>query len=265
MQRSRHLVSVLLGVTLLCVGLGAVPAGAAASGVVDNSTRCASQNAEVEQAASGSHVYEAWMGCSGIAFASSTDGGASFGAPVVVPGSVGSTHNSWDPTVAVGANGKVYVSFMLGQSMLAPAVAVEGTDSVDAIQRIYAYLLGRPGRALIYLSLAAVQGLIAIGLAAWVLNGAADLTASMAGSFLPGERSRALFEPGQQSSAGGAIVAFWQLFVSLILSGVLVSWHATAGTLVYLLLRRVCDEQDLREVWMPGVIPGTRASETPAA
>ncbi len=156
------------------------------------------------------------------------------------------------------------IGFMVGQTMLPPAVAVEGTDSVDAIQRIYAYLLGRPGRALIYLSLAAVQGLIAIGLATWVLNGAADLTASMAGSFLPTERSRALFEPGHQTGAAGAVIAFWQLIVSLILSGILVSWHATAGTLVYLLLRRVCDEQDLREVWMPGVIPGTRASEVPA-
>ncbi|MBL8747129.1 MAG: hypothetical protein JNK58_12340 [Phycisphaerae bacterium] len=155
------------------------------------------------------------------------------------------------------------IGFMLGQPMLAPAVAVEGTDAVDAIQRVYAYLLGRPGRALIYLFLAIAQGLIAIGLAAWVLNGAADLTSSMAGSFLSGEKSRALFEPGHQAGAAGAIVAFWQLCVALVLSGILVSWHATAGTLIYLLLRRVCDEQDLREVWMPGVIPGTRAAETP--
>lgn len=153
------------------------------------------------------------------------------------------------------------IGLLLGQSLLAPAVAVEGTDSVDAIQRVYAYLLGRPGRALIYLSLAGAQGLIAIGLAAWVLNGAAELTSSMAGSFLPGDRSRALFEPGQQTSAAGAIISMWQLLVALILSGILVSWHATSGTLVYLLLRRICDEQDLREVWMPGVIPGTRISE----
>lgn len=153
------------------------------------------------------------------------------------------------------------IGFMIGQSMLPPAVAVEGTDSVDAIQRVYAYLLGRPGRALIYLSLAAAQGLIAIGIAAWVLNGAAELTSTMAGSFLPAERARSLFEVGMQDNAAGQIISFWSLFVSLILSGILVSWHATAGTLVYLLLRRVCDEQDHREVWMPGVIPGTRASE----
>ncbi len=162
----------------------------------------------------------------------------------------------------------VYVlllGFMIGQSLLPPAVAVEGTDSVDAVQRIYAYLLGRPGRSLLYLALAAAQGLIALGLAAWILNGAADLTAGMAGSFLPAERSRALFEPGMQTSFAGSVISFWQLVVSLVLSGVLISWHATAGTLVYLLLRRVCDEQDLREVWMPGVIPGTRAGDHGAA
>jgi hypothetical protein len=128
MKRSRHLLIALLGMTLLSVGVGVLPAVAAPSGVVDISTSCAPQNSEVEQAASGSHVYEAWMGCSGIAFASSADGGASFSAPVVVPGSVGSTYNSWDPTVAVGPDGKVYVSFMLGHSSQWYPVVATSTD-----------------------------------------------------------------------------------------------------------------------------------------
>jgi hypothetical protein len=151
------------------------------------------------------------------------------------------------------------IGFILGQSMLAPAVAVEGSDSIDAIQRVYAYLMGRPGRALLYLAIAVAQGLLAIGIAAWLVNGAALLTAELSGSFLPLDRSRSLFEPGLQDGAAGWIIGFWQLMVALLLSGVMISWQATAGTLVYLLLRRVCDEQDVREVWMPGVVGGTRA------
>jgi hypothetical protein len=55
------------------------------------------------------------MGCGGIAFARSTDGGAHFGAPISVPGSGGSTTNSWDPAVTVAPNGTVYAAFMIAK------------------------------------------------------------------------------------------------------------------------------------------------------
>lgn len=78
------------------------------------SASCSGQNAEVEQAADTrlGYVYETWMGCKGIAFARSTDGGRSFGTPVSLPGSVGSNLNVWDPAVAVAVDGTVYASFM---------------------------------------------------------------------------------------------------------------------------------------------------------
>ena len=71
--------------------------------VNDVSASCSGQNAEVEQAVDAKlgYVYETWMGCKGIAFARSTDGGDTFDTPITVPGSVGSNYNSWDPAVAV--------------------------------------------------------------------------------------------------------------------------------------------------------------------
>jgi hypothetical protein len=80
--------------------------------IADVSRACTDQNAEVEQAtdASGRYVYELWMGCKGIGFARSTDGGHHFGPPISVPGSVAS---SWDPALAVAADGTVYASFMI--------------------------------------------------------------------------------------------------------------------------------------------------------
>ena len=82
------------------------------SPVADVSRGCAGQNAEVEQAAdrSGRYVYELWMGCKGIAFARSADGGHHFSSPINPPGSVAS---SWDPALAVAPNGTVYASFMI--------------------------------------------------------------------------------------------------------------------------------------------------------
>ncbi len=71
-------------------------------------------NAEVEQAvdAARNSVYETWMGCQGIAFARSTDGGHTWHTPIHVPESIGSNVNAWDPAVAVGPQGEVYVAFM---------------------------------------------------------------------------------------------------------------------------------------------------------
>jgi hypothetical protein len=80
----------------------------------DISSACAGQNAEVEQAVDPSlhYVYVDWMGCKGIGFAVSTDGGRHFGAPLSLPGSVGSSVNVWDPAITVAPNGTVYAAFM---------------------------------------------------------------------------------------------------------------------------------------------------------
>ena len=86
--------------------------------ITDVSASCSGQNAEVEEATDPSlgYVYETWMGCRGIAFARSTDGGSTFGAPISVPGSVGSNVNVWDPAVAVAPDGTVYAAFMIAKS-----------------------------------------------------------------------------------------------------------------------------------------------------
>ena len=86
--------------------------------VVTVSDRCPAQNAEVENAAylAKDEVFEDWIGCRGIEFARSTDGGRSFGAPMLLPGSLarlgGPVQQSWDPAVAVAPDGTVYASFM---------------------------------------------------------------------------------------------------------------------------------------------------------
>src|SRR5215470_6776060 len=103
--------------------------------VLEVSRGCKGQNAEVEQAVDYPYVYEAWMGCRGIGFARSTDGGRTFGPPLRVPGSAG--HGlfrvgryslrtiGWDPAVAVAPDGTVYVSYMtIRHDYMHPVVAV---------------------------------------------------------------------------------------------------------------------------------------------
>ena len=106
--------------------LGVGPAGASGHAKVVLVSRCGGENAEVEQAIDGSYVYEAWIGCLGIGFARSTNGGRTFGATTHLP----DKGHLWDPAVAVAPDGTVYVSYMIGkrlatgQAEMTPAVAV---------------------------------------------------------------------------------------------------------------------------------------------
>jgi hypothetical protein len=121
-----------LAFATLLVLSSTAPASAAAitlSPIATVSAPCSNgSNAEVEQAVDPNlhYVYEEWMGsgCGGIAFARSTDGGLHFSDPISMAGSVGSTSNSWDPSLAVGPDGTVYAAFMRSQdSKWFPVVA----------------------------------------------------------------------------------------------------------------------------------------------
>src|SRR5579864_5376622 len=118
----RALIAITAGaaaaVTIPTAGFASQAASYSVGPIINLTTSCAGQNAEVEQAVdpSNGYVYEEWMGCSGIAFARSTDGGRTFSDPVSVPGSVGSNVNSWDPALAVAPDGTVYAAFMVSQS-----------------------------------------------------------------------------------------------------------------------------------------------------
>ena len=111
----------LAAAVMMCSGgaaRAATPISYDISPVSDISASCSGSNAEVEQAVDPrlGYVYEDWMGCRGIAFARSTDGGHTFGTPISVAGSVGSNYNAWDPAVAVAPDGTVYAAFMRGKA-----------------------------------------------------------------------------------------------------------------------------------------------------
>ncbi len=118
----------VLSATILAAAMGtaatanaetaAGPAATYQVGPITDVSGCGGQNAEVEQAVDPrlGYVYEDWMGCKGIAFTRSTDGGRTWDAPVNLPGTVGSNINTWDPAIAVAPDGTVYASFMLARN-----------------------------------------------------------------------------------------------------------------------------------------------------
>lgn len=114
---------VLFTVALLAVPTAALSVGSPSSdtgsytesGTAMVSAGCSSvSNGEVEQAVDTrlGYVYEEWMGCGGVAFSRSTDGGLTWSTPMSVPGSASSSKNSWDPALAVAPDGTVYAVFM---------------------------------------------------------------------------------------------------------------------------------------------------------
>lgn len=117
----------MIAATFALAPLGSASAATYAVGpVTDVSASCSGQNAEVEQAVDPKlgYVYDEWMGCSGIGFARSVDGGATFSTPLSVPGASGSNVNAWDPAVTVAPDGTVYAAFMIAKgSQWYPVVA----------------------------------------------------------------------------------------------------------------------------------------------
>ena len=121
--------------------LGAAPSAAPSNVLVDAPCNATSGNAEVEQAYDPAlgYLYEAWIGCGGIGFSRSTDGGATFGAAFPVPGSQPPYGSSWDPAIALAPNGTLYVAFMVSVPGDAPVVAWSYDHGASFAGFAYAY------------------------------------------------------------------------------------------------------------------------------
>jgi hypothetical protein len=121
----RRALVVALGALALASAASAAPAPYAVGPITNLTTACSGQNAEVETAVDPSlgYAYEDWMGCNGIGFSRSLDGGRTWSAPITVPGSPASDLNAWDPAIAVAPDGTVYAAFMVShQSQWYPVV-----------------------------------------------------------------------------------------------------------------------------------------------
>ena len=110
----------MLAVAALLLAAAAQPGAAAVRSAdpvvgpaveVSAGAACSGQNAEVETAIDHQTgiLYEEWIGCGGIGFARSTDGGKTFSTGFELPGS----QAGWDPAIAIGPHGAVYAAFMV--------------------------------------------------------------------------------------------------------------------------------------------------------
>jgi len=136
--------------------------------------------------------------------------------------------------------------------MIVPALAVEGTDSFDAIQRSYAYVIGKPLRYMLFSLILLLVGVLAMSVFTIVANGTMEMTYWAASMFANDSTQRVLSgegELGATKNTAHQIIAFWHTLVQLGIAGYAISLFFTSSTLLYLVTRRVCDGQDINEVW----------------
>lgn len=157
----------------------------------------------------------------------------------------------------------IVIAFFLGGPLLLPALATEGTDGTDAIQRAFAYTLGRPLRLLVYYAVAFAIGILAVGLVWLVLTGTIAIAAETAGLWA-GDRARDVIagqtdDYGWSAGLAAWLIDLWIAIPLLLATAYLVSFYFTASSISYLLIRCLHDHQDPGEIWMPGMVEGTMA------
>lgn len=148
------------------------------------------------------------------------------------------------------------MGYALGWPMLAPAVMSEGSDGLDSLQRVYAYVIARPLRLVVYLLILLVLLGFSAGVFDFVMTKMVTVTARSASAWLSSGAAQVLTENtplrGSFSDRGaGWLVGFWVTIVKVVTAAYVFSFIASGGSVLYLLMRRVCDGQDVGEVWMP--------------
>ena len=169
------------------------------------------------------------------------------------------------------------VGYALGFGMLSPAIACEGSDGIDAMQRVYAGVLGRPGRWAVYSLILAVQFVIVssiafalasltVGLGVWSMSLWLGEHATLVASGIASD------EPGAGGRAAASVMATVLSLPGILATGYLYAYWISGWTVQHLLLRRALDGQDVTDIYIPGVVQARvdevmsrRANEDPAA
>ncbi len=187
----------------------------------------------------------------------------------------------------------VLLGMVGGFNLMYPTVAVEGSDSFDAISRSFSYLYARPWRLAFYTIVSIVYGAatyifvhlfvylilvlthkaVGIGVFASGLS-TAPLWTSLWPS--PSTSGRLTYDIDSLSlnfsqEIGARLIWLWVHLVISLLGAFAVSFYFSASTIIYYLMRREVDATDIDDVYLDQVDdeyadPATTAASTaPAA
>lgn len=176
----------------------------------------------------------------------------------------------------------ILIGACAGMPLLYPAIAAEGSDPFDAINRSISYIYERPWRSALYLGAATAYGAICLlfvkffvrlGLAAAALflGATMNLGSATAGDTkLPDDVGKLTaiwqaptltfdnafvggfdeYEVGGMSRFGRFLIKGWLYAVWGLVAAFAISFYYAAASIVYLLLRREVDATDIEDVYM---------------
>ncbi|MCA9271619.1 MAG: hypothetical protein KDA31_01105 [Phycisphaerales bacterium] len=153
------------------------------------------------------------------------------------------------------------LGFFLGGPMLSPAIAAEGFDGIESMQRIYSYVFTRPARLAMYATILFVQFAIVSSIAVALAYATSALTSWGAGLIFDwtgnadgmAVASGTVTEGmGWSGKAAGSIVETVLKLPGLIAAGFMLSYWICGWSVQYLLLRNAADGQDVTDIYVPG-------------
>jgi hypothetical protein len=166
----------------------------------------------------------------------------------------------------------VMLGTMGGFNLMYPTVAVEGSDSFDAISRSFSYVFARPWRMLWYTIVAVVYGAICylfvrffvwLMLAAtwffmyWLLPRNGQPAQVWPRMWPPPLDPMAVFpySPDYNTlkwpeSVAAALIAWWVYLVIGLIGAFAISFYFSANTIIYYLMRREVDATELDDVYV---------------
>src|SRR3954454_16654585 len=161
-----------------------------------------------------------------------------------------------------------------GFNLMYPTIAVEGSDSFDAISRSFSYVYARPWRMLFYTLAAVLYGalcyvfvrfFIQIMLILTHLFVGAGMFVNVDGSRVPLDLWNTMWPApethgftydvdwltlGPAQSIAAFLVSFWVYLTVGMLGAFAISFYFSANTIIYYLIRREVDATELDDVYL---------------
>jgi hypothetical protein len=165
-----------------------------------------------------------------------------------------------------------------GFNLMFPTVAVEGSDSFDAISRSFSYVFARPWRMLFYTAVAIAYGALTYLFVRLFIYVLLSLTHFFVGWWLGGQPARHWNGPASPADPPAVIwpaptwdnltynvdyahletsediaaaeISFWVYLTVGLLGAFAISFYFSANTIVYYLMRREVDATELDDVYV---------------
>jgi len=159
-----------------------------------------------------------------------------------------------------------------GLNLMYPTIAVEGSDSFDAISRSFSYLYARPWRLAFYTGVAIAYGALCYLFVRYFIYLMLTLTHFFAGLLVwyHADSAQALWNvlwpsPSSQGrlsysintltlsfgqEVGAGLLAIWVYLVICMLGAFAISFYFSSNTLIYFLMRHEVDATELDDVYL---------------